>query len=141
MSRLVQALAGWSCVILVVGMLHAAAPAAKETAPDGWTAGAPRDEIRPRFAHDPQGGPGGKPALAVIAHQREGQNGYWVKTFPVVGDRYYRFRVLRKTQGVAVPRIAVSERNDPVPVVLAAWSLPGPEDGDATPLVAVHNMP
>jgi HPr kinase/phosphorylase len=44
-------------------------------------------------------------------------------------------------EGVAVPRIAVSERNDPVPVVLAAWSLPGPEDGNGAPLVAVHNMP
>lgn len=72
--------------------------------PDGWQARSPREEIRPDFAFEPMGGPDGKGSLVIRAHDREGQQGLWTKTFPIVGGRYYVFRVLRKVESVAHPR-------------------------------------
>ena len=60
-------------------------------APDGWTAAAPRDEIRPEFAFEPKGGPDGAGCLVIRADGREGLDGYWTKTFPIAGGKYYRF--------------------------------------------------
>jgi len=74
---------------------------AEVTGPDGWTTAASREETRPRFAYDPHGGPNGAGALVITADDREGLDGCWVKTFPVVGDRHYRFRAVRKTENVA----------------------------------------
>lgn len=73
-------------------------------APDGWHVDAPRDEIRPEFAYEPQGGPDGQGALVIQADDREGLDGGWIKTFPVVGGQCYRFSALRRTEHVAVPR-------------------------------------
>jgi len=74
---------------------------AQATVPGDWTAEAPRDEIRPQFAYHPEGGPDGRGALVITADDRQGLNGAWVKTFPVTGDRWYRFCVLRKAENVA----------------------------------------
>src|SRR5689334_11305491 len=60
-------------------------------APEGWSAESPRDEIRPAFAFEPNGGPDGKGALRIMADQRDGLAGCWKKTFPIVGGKYYRF--------------------------------------------------
>jgi len=85
-------------------LLVAALAAMSAEAPEGWKACAPREEIRPRFSHDPKGGPDGKSSLIIEADQREGLDGYWVKTFPVVGGRHYRFGAFRKVDNVAFPR-------------------------------------
>lgn len=71
-----------------------------KTAPDGWQASAPRDEIRPRFDYNPKGGKDGKGALLIIADEREGLDGYWVKAFSITGGRHYRFFALRKIENV-----------------------------------------
>jgi predicted amidohydrolase len=76
-------------------------------APDGWTTGAPRDEIRPAFAYDPAGGPDGTGALVITADQRAGLDGWWTKTFPVTGGKHYRFQALFQAKNVAVPRRSV----------------------------------
>src|SRR5690242_7068404 len=55
------------------------APRTAEPAPDGWTAAAPRDEIRPEFTYDPHGGPDGKGCLVIRADGREGLDGCWTK--------------------------------------------------------------
>ncbi len=73
-------------------------------APDGWTVVSPREEIRPNFAWEPQGGRHGGPAFVIQADAREGLDGAWVKTFPVEGGRWYRFHAVRKTENVALPR-------------------------------------
>lgn len=73
-------------------------------APDGWTVASPREEIRPDFAWEPQGGRNGRPAFVIRADAREGLHGAWVKTFPVEGGRSYRFHAVRKTENVALPR-------------------------------------
>jgi hypothetical protein len=72
--------------------------------PEGWKAISPREEIRPRFAFDPGNGHGGAAALIIVADQREGQTGYWTKSFPVVEGRYYRFQAFRKVSNVATAR-------------------------------------
>src|ERR1051325_10172367 len=79
---------------------------AQSIAPDGWRSGAPRDEIRPAFAYEAEGGPERTPALAIKA-DRAGVNGYWRKTFPVVGGDFYRFSTLFKVEQVTVPRRSV----------------------------------
>jgi predicted amidohydrolase len=70
----------------------------------GWQPVAPREEIRPRFAFDAKAGPKGNGSLIISHDEREGLHGWWQKTFPVVGDRHYRFHALRKVHNVAVPR-------------------------------------
>ena len=82
----------------------------KGASADGWTAAAPREEIRPRFQHTETGGKSGHGALAIRADEREGLHGWWQKTFPVIAGRYYRFSAWRRTENVAVPRRSVLAR-------------------------------
>src|SRR5262249_45959780 len=61
---------------------HAGQPAAVKAAPlAGWSAAAPRDEIRPRFGYDPHGGPNQDGALVITADDREGLHGWFHKAF------------------------------------------------------------
>src|SRR5207249_3763304 len=91
-------------VAMTAALLAAAPPAAPTSAPDGWTTAAPRDEIRPAFAHEAMGGPDGKGAFVITADHREGLDGWWTKTFPVEGGKHYRFQALYQAKNVAVPR-------------------------------------
>jgi predicted amidohydrolase len=79
----------------------------KDVGPDGWTAMAPRDEIRPQFNHDPKGGPDGSGSFNIQSDKREGLAGYWTKTFPVTGGKYYRFTANYQAKGVAEARRSV----------------------------------
>jgi predicted amidohydrolase len=87
--------------------LGIAAETSTKDAPEGWTTAAPREEIRPEFAFDPKGGPGGTPCFVISADRREGLDGCWKKAFPVSGGNYYRFAVSYKAKRVAVPRRSV----------------------------------
>lgn len=71
---------------------------------DGWMIAAPRDEIRPAFRVDSSGGPSGGPALVIEADDRTGLDGWWTKSFPIVGGKYYRFECMRRLDDVEVPR-------------------------------------
>jgi predicted amidohydrolase len=73
-------------------------------APEGWKTGAPRDEIKPRFAFEPHGGRSGRGALVIEADGREGLDGYWVKSFPVTGGEHYRFVAWRRLQRADWPQ-------------------------------------
>jgi predicted amidohydrolase len=73
-------------------------------APEGWTVVAPREEIRPEFAFEPQGGLDGQGAFVIQADRREGLDGAWAKTFPIQGGQCYRFRAVRKAENVVLPR-------------------------------------
>jgi predicted amidohydrolase len=86
--------------------------AAPETAPDGWTAVAPREEIRPRFGVNPTGGPGGKPVLVISADSREGLDGAWKKNYPVTGGQHYKFSALFQADHVHLPRRSVLVKID-----------------------------
>jgi predicted amidohydrolase len=89
-------------IVLAAAAGHRATSA--DAAPDGWSAAAPRDEIRPAFSYDPTGGPDGKGCLTIAADKREGLDGCWKKTFPVTGGKHYRFDARYKADGVAIPR-------------------------------------
>jgi predicted amidohydrolase len=79
-------------------------PAISQGAPEGWQTSAPREELRPQFSFDPKGGADGNGSFVIRADSRDGLDGYWTRTFPVVGGRYYRFRVMRKAENVTSPR-------------------------------------
>jgi predicted amidohydrolase len=70
----------------------------------GWTRFSPREELSPKFSIDPHGGPAGKGSLVIESDAREGLEGRWVKTFPVVGGDWYRFACARRLEHVALPR-------------------------------------
>lgn len=84
-------------------MQEAVSLAAEGDAPNGWTCSAPRDEIRPDFVYEPEGGRNGSPAWAIVADDRPALDGYWQKTFRVEGGKHYRFRTLRRVENVAHP--------------------------------------
>jgi predicted amidohydrolase len=95
----------WLAAIVFMPLLPAVgAENPGPAAPDGWQTHSPRDEIRPEFQFQPTGGPDGKGTLMIRAHDREGDLGQWVKTFPVVGGKYYVFRVFRKVDSLPYPR-------------------------------------
>ncbi|MCC6488765.1 MAG: carbon-nitrogen hydrolase family protein [Candidatus Hydrogenedentes bacterium] len=72
--------------------------------PEGWTAVSIRDEIRPAFSYDPEGGRDKDGALVIEADAREGLEGRWVRTVPVEGGKEYRFKALVRLTNVASPR-------------------------------------
>src|SRR5215470_8477852 len=62
---------------------------------EGWTAVAPREEIRPQFEQSETGGKSGHGVLTIRADEREGLHGWWQKSFPVKGRLFYRFAACR----------------------------------------------
>jgi predicted amidohydrolase len=88
-----------------------AADAPQPTA-DAWSPVSPRDEIRPAFATDPAGAPGGRPALIIRAVAREGLDGAWLRAFPVAGGQQYRFAALYHATNVPDPRRSVVVKLD-----------------------------
>jgi len=81
--------------------------AGERGAPEGWTTAAPRDEIRPQFVYDAQGGVSRGGCFIIRADQREGLDGCWRRTFPIRGGKYYYFETLYKASGVAVARRSI----------------------------------
>jgi predicted amidohydrolase len=96
--------------MLVLALATFAAAAAP--APDGWRACAPRDEIRPAFAYEPHGGPDSAGAFVIRADAREGLDGAWTTTLPVIGGGYYRFSALYRARSVALPRRSIVAKLD-----------------------------
>lgn len=71
---------------------------------EGWQTMSPREEIRPQFEFESTGSRSGHGALIIRHDAREGLDGAWTKSFPVVGGHYYRFETYRKTHNVESPR-------------------------------------
>jgi predicted amidohydrolase len=89
----------------LAGAEPAAIPAGETPlAPEGWSARSPREEIRPAFAYQPDGGPHHRGSFVIDAGDREGLYGWWEKTFPIAGGQYYKFAARRKTDHVESPR-------------------------------------
>jgi predicted amidohydrolase len=87
-----------------------------------WQTAAPRDEIRPAFAHDACGGPSGQGVYAIENDGREGLDGYWTRTFIVSGGAHYRFHAVYRALNVVLPRRSIvakvdwrDARGEPVP--------------------------
>ncbi len=81
--------------------------AIKGSAPAGWSTAAPRAELVPAFAFEAKGGRKGTAGFIIRADQREGLDGYWQKTFPVQGGKYYAFESSYKARRVPVPRRSI----------------------------------
>src|SRR5262249_38127291 len=96
--------------VLAAGLTLAQNAAAPIEPPAGWQTMAQRDEIKPRFAFDPKGGPKGDGALTISADQRDGLHGWWQKSYPVQGAKFYQFHAVRKTTSVDTPRRSVLAR-------------------------------
>jgi predicted amidohydrolase len=75
-----------------------------DTFSTGWTAQAPRDEIRPEFSFDRKGGPRQAGSFVIRHDKRDGLDGWFQKSFAVTGGEFYRFRAVRKLTDVAIPR-------------------------------------
>ena len=71
--------------------------------PVGWEPTAQRDETRPQFSYDPQGGPRQRGAFVITATDSPGENGWFQKSFPVVGGKFVHFHAERKTTQVVAP--------------------------------------
>src|SRR3954470_24185544 len=59
--------------------------------PAGWTTESVRQEIRPKFTYDPKGGRSGTGSFIIETGQRDGLDGFWTRSFPVEGGKYYSF--------------------------------------------------
>ena len=94
------------CVAVVLVAATAMRGESPQSAPAGWTTAAPREEIRPEFTYEPQGGPDGKGCF-VISAEREGLDGCWTKSFSVIGGKHYHFAARYQAQGVEFPRRSV----------------------------------
>ncbi|MFM8476401.1 MAG: carbon-nitrogen hydrolase family protein [Planctomycetaceae bacterium] len=100
----------------------AAPPELLSNAPAGWTTAAPRPEIAPEFQFVPDAGPEGSACLRIRSDNRSGLHGWWQKTIPVRGGRWYQFTVLRRGQHLevarrsAVPRLFWLDANGQAPL-------------------------
>lgn len=83
---------------------------------EGWTAAAPREELRPAFAVVDNDGPKEKTSLMIRMDDREGLQGRWTRTFAIEGGKHYRFHALRKVTDVPLPRrsalVKITWQND-----------------------------
>jgi predicted amidohydrolase len=92
-------------ILITIALFNLVALARAESpAPDGWQTVAPREEIRPAFSYEPRGGPNHAGCFVITQDQREGLDGWFQKTIPVTGGKYYAFHAVRKTFHVALPR-------------------------------------
>jgi predicted amidohydrolase len=65
---------------------------------NGWRPVAPREEVRPHF------GIKADHSLTIRADARDGLDGYWEKSVPVQGGKYYKFTAFRRFSGSGEPR-------------------------------------
>lgn len=95
-----------AALLLAVGLALSlqAAERFSSDSTNGWRGVAARDEIKPHFSFNPQGGPNHHGALAIRADKRDGLDGHWERTFPITGGQYYRFSSLRHLDNAPVPR-------------------------------------
>jgi predicted amidohydrolase len=96
------------CTLFSV-FLVSSAPAAdlvsrSPAAPDGWTAEALRDEIRPKFTYDSKGGRSGSGALIIETDARDGLDGFWKRTVAIEGGKYYNFHAYGLVKGADFPQ-------------------------------------
>jgi predicted amidohydrolase len=76
----------------------------------GWTHSGPRDEILPAFEFHSNGGPQHSGSLVTSSDMRDGLHGWWQRTIPIEGGRYYRFSAVRRVVNVEYPRRAAVAR-------------------------------
>jgi predicted amidohydrolase len=91
-------------ILLFLSVLFLSLTSTAADAPDGWTTRCPREEIAPAFNYEPSSGPSGQGAFVITSDKRKGLSGWWEKTMPVQGGKWYHFEALRRTENVQEPR-------------------------------------
>ena len=76
----------------------------------GWTAHAPREEIKPKFGVEAHGGKGGEGALTLAGDDQPGRTGWWQKTFPVEGGKHYITRRVSRSVSAILCRSTSNSR-------------------------------
>ncbi len=71
---------------------------------EGWTHAVARDDAAPMFEFHPAGGLHHLGSLLTTSDKREGLHGWWQRTVPAEGGRYYRFSAVRRTTNIKYPR-------------------------------------
>ncbi len=97
-------------VFVTTWICFAANLGAQTAAPPGWKTESPREEIRPEFSWNRDGGPDSAGELVIQADDREGLSGFWSRRVSVTGGAHYRFTVMRETSNVDLPRRAAIAR-------------------------------
>jgi predicted amidohydrolase len=92
-----------SIVLLAFGFVAGAAASSNNWTAD-WREESPREEIRPRFSVQGNGGIDRQGRLIIQADRRDGLDGHWAKTFPVKGGSWYGFQIARQVRQVDSPR-------------------------------------
>jgi predicted amidohydrolase len=118
-------------VLAVAAFVHPVPAPGGEASLDGWRSAAQREEISPRFRYDARGGRSGKGAMIIEGAGRLEPAGYWTKTFPVKGSRYYRFRAWRKLSRAPWPA-------QNAPATITWLDSTGKKPLDERPLVPGH---
>lgn len=77
-----------------------------ELTANGWKPKIIREEISPEFSVNKSGGPDSLGSL-VITSRNSGENGAWIKQFPVTGGKTYCLTVFRRVKHVPLVRRAV----------------------------------
>ena len=72
--------------------------------PESGVGRAPDAEIMPTFVYDPQGGLQENGSLRIRTNGGIEQHGWFQRSYPVTGGKWYRFQAVRKTDQVTVPR-------------------------------------
>jgi predicted amidohydrolase len=112
----------WLIAFPVIALTLFSAAATGSEIPSGWRADSYRAETKPAFSVEAKDGKTAGPAMVIAADSRPGLDGFWVREFPVVGGRWYRFRVWRRAENMAEPRrnanaevFWIGSRGRPVP--------------------------
>ena len=71
---------------------------------DKWHPFTPREELRPIFSVNRNGGPDGLGSLVIRHDSRQGLDGAWSRAFPVEGATHYRITAYSKAHRVGNPR-------------------------------------
>jgi predicted amidohydrolase len=85
-------------------LLSAYVPTLADDRLHDWQPHSPREELRPHFSTDAAGGPKQTGSLIITHDQRDGLDGWYQKSFNVVGGQCYRFSTIRKVSEVSSPR-------------------------------------
>ena len=89
-----------------------ASPQSADSPPPGWTTGAPREELLPKFGYEAQGGMDDDGCLIIQTGSREGLDGYWTRTYAVEGGKTYQFTAFYRATGVVLPRRSIVAKLD-----------------------------
>lgn len=96
-----------ACAIALASILSVSLAMAEESSTAPWKSYSPRDEIRPEFQIDKQGGLNGQPGYAIVHDQRDALDGAWMCEIPIEGGQFYQLSAAAKLSEVTEPRRGV----------------------------------